>query len=875
MDPGDAADALTKELEDCAERWLRPYLDRLQSGELHPRPKVINDALWGSIRLESWEVAILDTRLVQRLRFLRQLGVAHWVYPSAGHSRLEHSLGVLHQMEALLAAVERSAAAGNNALDDSTRKLLRIAALIHDCGHAVMSHVSEEFINDLPGVAALRSRLHREFNPRKRPSASECFAAVFVQSPAFRQLLRLPVTGAAFIRDVEKATRQIAALILGGPAIAEAAFLTLLVNGAFDADKLDYMPRDSLMAGVPCPIDAGRVIETVRVVDVPREMLHPKYPKWAGLPATVETIRVLTLAGSGARVLDELAMARTLLFDKVYFHHKVRALEVMVRRALRSLPRRSISEWLDLVDDELLVGTSRSTFDSVRSRDLLKRAVVLTPPSSKNGSDSATPEEQAWARLMGELESLRFSLNEESVRVAGILGAGRQALARQAPEVDAPPVQKIGLDQHAFVGDNVEEFEKASATRSGQRPEAGRLAGRQSVYIFAPEGAVLPVFVAARTLLRRNYGIDIEPEAYRATRLDPEMIASAEATLAGAGYFGSVTPSVMGPARIASHRQTELETFLRTSWSRIERLAVEFGQYQPLDASPISPDRIGAFLRQFGTERLARTALLVLESVDFKDRQFFTRALKGCLAALPNETVVSPLGSAGDSSAFLSYVMNDLDEADRRMVIALELALDPDGPAPSGGPIVLWDDFCGRAGHAATAISQWLELPRIAEDAELLLDEDLVFRLNETRKARLLAREVHVAFAMGRPTGISELRSFLQRHGLSQFHVLEPYATVQERNRPLGSTEVIASNEDRHALVEFLNERMTEALEPHLTRANRPWTPAKLGQRLLGYGGEAHLIVFPYNVPTVTLTALWAEGPNWIPLFRRRGKQGT
>src|SRR5580658_7570145 len=93
---------LREQLERCVGTWLEPYIKRLQSGELQPRPKVINDAVWGSIRLESWEVAILDTPLLQRLRFLRQLGVVHWVYPSAGHTRLEHSLGVLHQMESLV-----------------------------------------------------------------------------------------------------------------------------------------------------------------------------------------------------------------------------------------------------------------------------------------------------------------------------------------------------------------------------------------------------------------------------------------------------------------------------------------------------------------------------------------------------------------------------------------------------------------------------------------------------------------------------------------------------------------------------------------------------------------------------------------------------
>jgi deoxynucleoside triphosphate triphosphohydrolase SAMHD1 len=876
MSGGDEVAVLTAQLENCVEEWLRPYIRRLQSGELQPRPKVINDALWGSIRLDSWEVALLDTPLLQRLRFLRQLGVVHWVYPSAGHTRLEHSLGVLHQTESLLAAIERTGKAGGHVVDDATRKLLRVAALVHDCGHSVMSHVSEGFIHELPGVAALRHRVHQLFRPRKRPSASEAFAAVFVQAPAFKELLALPVVGAAFIRDVDEATRQIASLILGGPAVPEAAFLTLLVNGSYDADKLDYMPRDSLMAGVPCPIDVRRVIETVRVVEVPATKLPASYPKWAGLVGA-ETIRVLTLTGSGARVLDELAMARSLLYEKVYFHHKVRALEVMVRRALHELSPRSVPEWLQLVDDELLVGRTRATFAPIRARDLLKRAVILTQPAGAESPDSAdvTEEQAGWSKLMGpdEHERFREALRVEAERVATILGGGCEALKRQPPEVDAPPIARIGLDQYAFVGDNVEEFAKASAALSGQRPEAGRRAARQMVYVFAPEGAVLPVFVAARDLLRRNYGIDLGPEAYRATRLDPEVIAEAEDRLKQAGYFGNhdAPPAIPG-ARVVSHRQQALETFLRTSWSRLERLAIEFGQYQPYDDRPVSPARIADFLRQFESERLARAALLTLEAIEFKDRQFFAAALRGRLGAAPNASVVCPLGSAGDSSAFLSYLMSDLALDQRRPVLPLELALDPDCSARRDGDILLWDDFCGRAGHAATTLCQWLGLPRSVDDDDILLKEKLATRLTDVRDGAFRARSVKIAFALARPSGIAELRGYARRHHLDRVEVLAPDGELVERNGLFDSAEIIATKDDRVALRDFLVARMRKVLEPNLHRTERPWTEKILGERLLGYGAEAHLVVFSYNVPTVTLTALWADGPGWSPLFPRRQK---
>jgi hypothetical protein len=488
--------------------------------------------------------------------------------------------------------------------------------------------------------------------------------------------------------------------------------------------------------------------------------------------------------------------------------------------------------------------------------------------------EATTDDEANWSKLMGpgQGDLLRDELRAESERVAALLGIGVDALKRQPPEIDAPPIGKIGLDQHAFVGDSIEEFTQASAALSGQRGQAGSRASRQTVYIFAPEGAVLPVFVAARDLLRKNYGIVLGPDAYRATRLDPETIANAERSLKDAGYFGEHDPPEIPTARIVSHRQHALETFLRTSWSRLERLAVDFGQYQSLEDCPISPARIADYLRQFETERLARAALLVLEAIDFKDRHFFANALKGRLASAPNARAVCPLGGTGDSSAFLSYLMNDLPVDCRRPVMPLELALDRDGPVSDHDEILLWDDFCGRAGHAATALSQWLGLTKHPGDDDLLLAETLVRRLNEQRDGAFRGRDVTLAFALARPSGISELREYLKRHGLGRTRVLDPGEELAERQRLFGTAELLKNENDRDALRMFLEDRMREELGPNLVRFERPWSQEKLEKRLLGYGLEGHLVVFSYNVPTVTLTALWARGPRWSPLFPRREK---
>jgi HD superfamily phosphohydrolase len=869
--PSRAAAQLISELNDLCAEYLDPQIRRLQDGEVYPRPKVVNDALWGSIRLAPWEVAILDSYLLQRLRFLRQLGVAHLVFPAAGHSRLEHSLGTLHQMAALIDSLERgSGQAGEQIVGDGTAKLLRIAAMMHDCGHTLMSHVSEPLVEELPGMADLRKWAKKKWVARHLPSTSEAIAVVLITSPAFQELLSIPSAGADFIDNVKLATEQIAGFVVGGPVLPEKAFLSLLMNGPHDVDKLDYMPRDCMMAGVPCGVDVRRVIETIRCFDVPVEKMPKSYAAWA--KTSSETVKVLALSSSGARTLHEIATTRTILYEKIYYHQKVRALETMVRRSLDKRRITGIKEWLDLTDDHFLFGRDKSCVD-IRRRNLLKRAFVISTP--KEMEDPAKDDEcqAGWRRLTenAELKQFRAAIRKSALAIAEVLGMGVEALQAQPPELDFPKTKDTPLDQSAFVGDSVDGFHLATAVLSAQRPQAGRWAASQTVYVFAPEAAVLPVFLAARSVLYRDYGLDYGAEAYLSTRLDPDAIRSAEKKLKNSGKYEVAGIRPLAPLRLQTHKAAMLETFLKSAWPRLENLAHKFGQYQTQGSGPLSPASIAAFLRQFGEDRLARPALRMLEAVHFKDRAYFVAALKSRMeAALQSGDVscVCPLGGTGDSSAFLSYLMNDLPLALRRPVKQLEIALEGRGIER----ILLWDDFCGAAGHAETAICQWLG----AKDHPL--KEQLVSPLNKQRRKAFRRANIVMTFALARRTGLAKLERLGKRLGLPNLTTLKPSEIIPEASSLFKSNAIIRDKNERKELKRFLQRETRKMMEYKLARSDDRWTTQKLEERLLGYGNGAHLLVFFYNVPTVTLTALWAPedapGPDdlWKPLFRRRPK---
>ncbi len=863
----DPAAALTAELERLCDQWVAPHTERLRAGHSHARPKVINDPVWGTIRLFSWEAALLDTLLLQRLRYIRQLGVAHWVFPGAGHSRLEHSLGVLHQMQQLIDGLERnSGLAGERIVDDVTTKLLRIAALVHDCGHSAFSHVSEPLVAELPGVRELISRITTEYKTRKVPSPSEAFAAVFIRSRAFRGFLGATEVGADFIKDVDDATRRIAGYVVAGAVDPGKEYLSLLLNGPFDADKLDYMPRDSAMAGIPSAVDVKRIIEKVHTVSVPVAKLPRDYAKWA--PPKSGLITTLVLSAPGSRALHELAVTKNFLFEKVYQHHKVQALELVARRLLAEKARRgsltSIRDWLSLSDDELVGDRQLLHARMLRERRLPKRAFFI-----KNSEKSPKGEDLTlWLSLRDAVRSgkLEREITEKATRFAKLLGAHAQPLRLIPPAVNVPDLTRSGMDRHAFVGDTAEDFKLAATAFGGERAEAGRRISSAEGYVFAPEECVLPVFIAARSVIMRNYGQPVDSSAFRRAKLHPEEIKVAEETLAkkGAALRRDEASNVKASS-VRTYQAASLEHFLKAAWPRIESLHDTFGQYQVPGRGPITAASIAAFLRQFQSEKMARAALRMLEHVDFKDRRYFARSLERIMnSALANGEVraVCPLGATGDSSALLTYLMNDIPAKLRRRVMQLELALESRGR----GQIVLWDDFCGAAGHTKTAFIQWLKLPDTA------LHERLTSHLSRDRVAGFRNRQVTIAFSMGRRSGLTTLRRFLDKHGLRNVSLLPPPDVVSDRDEMFTGREVFTDLRERDSLKAFLQEQTAAILRPKTMRRRDPWTQDKLHDRLLGYGNTGKLLVFYYNVPTVTVTALWERGANWTPLFRRRPK---
>lgn len=139
--------------------FLEDSLDHERHGEGEIlTSKIFADPLMGYIYLTPLEVAIVDTSLYQRLRKIKQLGLAHLVFPSLSYSRFEHSLGVIGRLNQILNKLIENYNRTNEEsyLNNTIKKhieSIRLAALMHDIGHCIFSHCSERVINNLQGTA--------------------------------------------------------------------------------------------------------------------------------------------------------------------------------------------------------------------------------------------------------------------------------------------------------------------------------------------------------------------------------------------------------------------------------------------------------------------------------------------------------------------------------------------------------------------------------------------------------------------------------------------------------------------------------------------------------------------------------------------------
>ncbi len=352
---------------------------------------------------------LIDTAPMRRLASLSQLGMVSLVYPGATHTRFEHSLGVYLNSLRLLARFSEEPTL-RSMIGTREADAFVLAALLHDVGHWLFCHPIEDM-----QLTGLRSHEARATHWIESTELADCI----------KEDWSCEVSDIACLLESKKASTVDSARSID--------FLRSCLSGPIDIDKLDYLQRDSLHAGVPYGhnFDVGRLIHSM--------CIHPEKP-------------TLAISPKGRTAAEMMVFARYVMFSEVYWHHTVRAATAMLQRSVfelqSDLDLDVMFKWVDSDWTQCLVIKAKEKPGIALSplvdglfgatRRIYKRvcefSAIETPLCSSDGVHTRIARRPYWWLVMAS-ERLAEKLSQRSateIRPTEIL-------------IDAPPV-KLEVD---------------------------------------------------------------------------------------------------------------------------------------------------------------------------------------------------------------------------------------------------------------------------------------------------------------------------------------------------------------------------------------------------------------------------------------------
>ncbi|WP_134671113.1 HD domain-containing protein [Halorussus marinus] len=385
--------------------------------------EAIKDSVHDHIPVCDLAADLLDTPELQRLRHIKQLSTVRLVYPSANHTRFEHSLGVYHLASEALDLL---------GVEDRSALAVRAAALLHDVGHGPYGHQTE-------GI--LERRLGRHHDEVADLLADGDLAAV------------LEAHGLD--------PGEVAALVAGEGALGQ------LVAGELDVDRMDYLVRDAHHTGVPYgTIDHSRLLAALRLrgedLVLAEGNVHAAESTLVArtlMNATVYRHHVSRIAGAmleraGERLLDSTDL-RTEAFARMTDDRLLGALRdcPATEDAARRLEERDLYKravWAEL--DDVPESVVTADHETVRAFEREIASTAGVDPESvlvDTPGEPGVPESSTRVVVDGEIRRL----SEESPLVEGLRAAGRAqwrfgvyAPAESVPEVGAAAERALGIE---------------------------------------------------------------------------------------------------------------------------------------------------------------------------------------------------------------------------------------------------------------------------------------------------------------------------------------------------------------------------------------------------------------------------------------------
>jgi hypothetical protein len=442
----------------------------------------LTDQVHGTIHLKENESDLVRTQAFQRLRHLRQTGLINYVFSCAEHSRFVHSLGTLAVVNRMCSALQKC-----RAFTPTEEKTVRAAALLHDIGHYPLSHLVEEV------YAAVE---------QDKTSAIVSSPPVPYQNPLsrFAQKTLVPKThherlSAAVIKKRQEITKildkmnvdpaQVAGAITGDWAASDPV-LCMLMRSGLDCDRLDYLARDSYMAGSTY----GRVDTDYLVRSL--ELGHAQFQN--------EVVEVLGVNIGAEQALEHYLTARYFHYARVVGNSTSRALECLAKAAiLEMIPK--YEGWHFKEYDQIEASVDTDLF--LRMHDAALWESLEHYCSSGNASDDcvaylAVLKSRRRVRVLHEKRALEIRSESNKADSAYVLLRSRlkcqAGLTAALAEILHVPESNVGWHELRL------DFEKLeSVVRADRKMEDETL--REAAFIVGPFGKAIPVVLDNSSLM--------------------------------------------------------------------------------------------------------------------------------------------------------------------------------------------------------------------------------------------------------------------------------------------------------------------------------------------------------------------------------------
>lgn len=887
------------EVECFANEMLSGYNQRLENTPLSGGNKEIFDAVWGNIEFSGGEIYILDSPLLQRLRKIKQLGLAYFVYCGCDYSRYYHTLGVTYLADRMAAAINRCDLEITEEDKNYFRAVVRLAAIFHDSGHMFLSHVSEHYFGKSPlykrniQINAFMEKFEKTAG--KRTALHELLGCMIVNTKAVYQLLTIVTKyikglNGNRVVEIDKLVEYISSLIVGVPVDRESLPYSCIINGPIDADKCDYLSRDSHVTRVPVAVDVSRITQKLSVVKSDEICFSQLWHKDA---ADSDKYYELAMQDSAEKALFQLCIARTIMFDSVYYHHKVLTAETEFRNLINRLAnleqpffnnfveilRHTDEDFNSYFFESLKRGRNEKDckeidaiyheFRKIYERHLPKRVVCLTP-DFVSGKQKYT--EKFWDSVMSVFDSkdekdFVCEIKKEYHLIHTILGGEEPSEDRVQIFAIQAPTQVLG---HSKIQVPIDLRNGHKRDFRGYELVSSRETSSSSSYIVTDADDKLFVFLAVEKIFMKKYHIYLKEEAFSCGKYDPKDINEKRKLLFDKGYYDDASELIS---------DTLLHNYIPKT--RISKIAERFKGYEGPDGYRITAGRLEAYLKQFmcacGDKSKCQSVLegicILLNKALVLDREYIGHKFPGkfiSLAGSEKKLYMVPLGNLRDSAKHMTYFWNDLNCPGLK--IETDKSLDELLRMDAVRKIVFYDDGSYSGTQMVSIMQEYMGV------AERKTQEKHVEELPEEYKNALREKDICFFFCAFNKDRESDLREELKKMGLGKVsfeYVEDMRVGCLEHERD----SWFKDSEQRELIKSILNDiGLSLMLSSKMPKGQckEGWSQERIERAALGYNNSQQMVILKSSVPTYTITAFWAEGLykniEWKPLFRRTRK---